>query len=395
MNELKRASQALIESWLFKEKVLTIFGARQVGKTTLVKSILKKYGNEKDYFNCDIPSIAARFEQPEPLLLKRLLGGAKIVVIDEAQKIKNIGLTLKIMHDTMPEIQIIATGSSSFSLRNALSEPLTGRGLEFLLLPFSLTELAPLYRPHEIDALLSFFMRYGLYPEIVDKSETAAEKLLTNLATKYLYTDILEFERLKKSELLLQLLQLLAFQIGAEVSRNELAVKLGTSRETVTRYLDLLEKAFVIFRLKPLARNQRNEIARKEKIYFYDIGIRNSIISAFQPLELRHDIGAIFENFMIAERLKYLESNGLNRNLWFWRTHDQKEIDYIEEHNGKFRAFEFKWSKGKIKHSTEETFRSVYNESQFFLITKENYFEFLQDEVGAASIAADQNSWPL
>jgi len=378
MFKIKRELASQVEKWLFKGKVITIFGPRQVGKTTLAYDILRKYGHEKDYFDCDIPSVAAKFEDPEPVLINRLIGDSKIIVIDEAQKIKNIGLTLKVIHDHIPEVQVIATGSSSFNLRNMINEPLTGRGLEFLLLPFSINEIGQIYRPLEIDSLFNTLMTYGLYPEIIDKNEEEAEKLIGNIASKYLYKDILEFENLKKPELLMNILQLLAFQIGNEVSRNEIATKLNTSRETVERYLDLLEKAFVIFRLKPLSRNQRKEIARKEKIYFYDIGIRNSIISAFQPLELRNDIGAMFENFMIAERLKYLEFRGLKKNLWFWRTHDQKEIDYIEEHNGKFHAFEFKWKKGKIKMSSIERFSESYENVEFKVISKDNYFEFIE-----------------
>ncbi|NCN04021.1 MAG: ATP-binding protein [Spirochaetales bacterium] len=282
------------------------------------------------------------------MLLKRLFGNTSLVVVDEAQNVRNIGKTLKVIHDSMPDIQVIATGSSSFALGNSLNEPLTGRGVEFILYPFSLKELEGLYKPHEIDPQMAFFLRFGLYPEILDQTEDRAGILIENLADKYLYKDILALENLRKPELLTSLLQLLAFQIGSEVSRNELAVRLNTSRETVERYLDLLEKTFVIFRLKPLARNQRNEIARKEKIYFYDLGIRNSIISSFQPLEKRNDTGALFENLMILERLKHLEYLGQNPKPWFWRTHDQKEIDYLEESGGRFRAFEFKWGKGDI-----------------------------------------------
>ncbi|MDW7730775.1 MAG: ATP-binding protein [Bacillota bacterium] len=376
MEELKRDLEPMIESWLFKGKIITIFGPRQVGKTTLAKRLLTKHGSEKNYFNCDIPSIAQSFENPEPLMLKRIIDDARFIVIDEAQRISNMGLTLKIIHDTMPGVQVIATGSSSFKLGANINEPLTGRGIEFLLLPFSLNELKQIYRPHEIDSLLPFFMRYGLYPEIVDKSEAAAETLIVNLASKYLFKDILEFESLKKPEMLTNILQLIALQLGNEVSRNEIASRLNTSRQTIERYLDLLEKSFVIFRLKPLSRNKRNEIARKEKIYFYDTGIRNSIISAFQSLDLRQDTGALFENFMITERLKYLQFQEKKRNLWFWRTHDGKEIDYIEEYDGRFYGFELKWNKGKTKKSTIDSFRSSYGETPITTISRANYFEF-------------------
>ncbi len=378
MNQIQRLLKNQIDPWLFKHKIITIFGARQVGKTTLSKEILAEHGNLRDYYNCDIPSVVDRFENPEPSLLKRLIGDARLIVIDEAQKVNNIGLTLKVLHDELPEVQVIATGSSSFSLGSKLSEPLTGRGIEFLLLPFSLEELKGYYRPYELDSLFTFFMRFGLYPEIVDKDEDTAKILIENLSSKYLYRDVLEYEHIKKPELVFNLLKLLAFQTGHEISRNELANKLGTSRETIERYLDLLEKAFVIFRLKPLSGNQRNEITRKEKIYFYDTGVRNALISSFQMIDLRQDAGQIFENFMIAERIKYLSYHGLNRNCWFWRTHDQKEIDYIEEYDGKFYAYEFKWKKGKIKKSTVESFGSGYPDSEFRLITFDNYFTFTE-----------------
>lgn len=374
MKIIDRILEKQIEEWLFKGKTITIFGARQVGKTTMVQKLLAKYGEEQNYFNCDIPSIAGSFANPEPVLLKRFFGDARLVVIDEAQRVKNIGMTLKIIHDTMPEVQVIATGSSSFSLGNTINEHLTGRGIEFLLYPFSLKEIESVYRPNEIDAQLTYFMRYGLYPEIVREGERLAEILIENLTSKYLYKDILELENLKKPELLTNLLQLLAFQIGSEVSRNELANKLHTSRETIERYLDLLAKTFVIYRLKPLARNRRNEIARKEKIYFYDLGVRNSIISSFQSIDLRNDVGAMFENFMILERLKHLEYSGMKPNRWFWRTHDRKEIDYLEEHRGHFNAFEFKWSKGSIKKSVKARFLQDYPNTDFTLITKNDYF---------------------
>lgn len=378
MFKIERALMPVIENWLFKGKVLTIYGPRQVGKTTLAMDILKKYGSTDNYFDCDIPSISAKFQNPEPVLLKRLIGDANLIIIDEAQRIHNIGHTLKVFHDHIPEVQIIATGSSSFSLRSKINEHLTGRGIEFLLLPFSLNEMSQIYKTHEIDSLFQIFMVYGLYPEITKSNESEAMKLIENLSSKYLYKDILEFNNLKKPELLMNLLQLLSFQVGSEVSRNELAVKLGTGRETIERYLDLLEKSFVIFRLKPLARNQRNEITRKEKIYFYDNGIRNSIISSFQSIDFRADIGALFENFMISERLKILENSGKNKNLWFWRTRDQKEIDYIEEHNGKFKAFDLKWTKRKIKKSAVQMFEKLYGNVDFSVISKTNYFEFLE-----------------
>ncbi len=379
VSEIKRDLEPVIKSWLEKKRIITIFGPRQVGKTTLSKRILMSYGTERDYFNCDIPSVAKRFEEPEPMVLTRLFGDSRFVVIDEAQRIRDIGLTLKVIHDAMPDMRVIATGSSSFSLRNAVNEPLTGRSKEFLLLPFSLNELRQVYREDEIDSLLPFFLRYGLYPDIVSCNEKDAEALVSELSSNYLYKDIMDFENLKKPDLLLDLLRLLAFQVGAEVSMNELATKLRTSRETVERYIELLEKSFVLFRLKPLSNNQRNEIKRKEKIYFYDTGVRNSIIAAFQPIELRKDLGGLFENLMIAERLKFLEYNGMKRNLWFWRTHDRKEIDFVEEYSGGYDAYEFKWGKGKgkIKKAAMDEFSRVYKNVSFKVVNRDNYFEFV------------------
>jgi len=352
------------------------FGARQVGKTTMVKQLLASHGSPRNYCNCDITSAAAIFENLEPVLLKHSIGSAQLIVIDEAQRVKNIGLTLKVLHDTMPDLQIITTGSSSFSLSDALNEPLTGRGIEFTLYPFSLQEIEQIYQPHEINVQLPIFMRYGLYPEIVDAPEDEAVLLIRNLTEKYLFKDILELENLKKPELLKNLLMLLALQLGSKVSRNELANRLHTSRETIERYLDLLEKCFVIYRLKPLSRNRRNEIARKEKIYFYDLGIRNALINAFQDLPMRNDTGAMFENFMIMERQKNLEVLGRQPAVWFWRTHDQKEIDYLEEADGKFDAFEFKWSKskGSLRKSVKQAFLQNYPNSAFHLITRKNWF---------------------
>lgn len=375
MEIIKRSLEKRIEQWLFRGKIISIFGARQVGKTTMVKRLLASHSldSSRNYYNCDIPSVAAIFENPEPVLLNRSIGRARLIVIDEAQRVKNIGLTLKVLHDTMPDLQIITTGSSSFSLSDALNEPLTGRGIEFTLYPFSLQEIEQIYQPNEINVQLPIFLRYGLYPEIVDAPEDEAALLIRNLTEKYLFKDILELENLKKPELLKNLLILLALQLGSEVSRNELANRLHTSRETIERYLDLLEKCFVIYRLKPLARNRRNEIARKEKIYFYDLGIRNALINSFQDLPLRNDAGAMFENLMILERLKHLESFGKQPAVWFWRTHDQKEIDYLEEADGKFDAFEFKWSRGSIRKTVKQAFLKDYPNSSFRLITRENW----------------------
>ncbi len=374
MKIIKRTLQNTIEKWLFKGKILTIFGARQVGKTTLAKTILDKFGDKKDYFNCDFLSIRESFEQQNPDYLKRIIGNSKIIVIDEAQRVKNIGLILKILNDTFPETQIIATGSSSFELANKINEPLTGRALEFILYPFSLNELQSIFTFPQLQNQLEFFLRFGSYPEIVDKSEQDAIILLDNLTGKYLYKDIFEFEQIRKSDKLVKLLQLLSFQVGNQVSIHELSTQLGINRETVERYIDLLEKAFVIFRLKPFSRNLRKELTKKEKIYFFDLGIRNSLIRQFQPLEFRSDKGALFENFCILERRKYLQKMQLSKNHYFWRTHDRKEIDLIEEHNNQLHCFEFKYGNQKYKIPAE--FLKTYQNSTISVINEQNIWDF-------------------
>lgn len=370
-----RSIERTIGKWLFRKKIIIIYGPRQVGKTTVSKSILKKYGNSKNYYDCEITSVRQALEKQDPIELLKIFGKEKIIVLDEAQKIPNIGLVLKIFIDTYPNIQIIATGSSSFDLANKINEPLTGRALEFILYPLSLTELTQKYNRIELDGQLDNLLILGSYPEIVNSRIKDAQMLLNNLSSKYLYKDILEFEQIKKSNLLIDLLQLLALQLGQEVSTNELATKLSCNRKTITRYLDLLEKAFVIFRLRSFSRNLRKEIGKKQKIYFYDLGIRNSLISRYNPLRERDDIGALWENFCIIERLKYLQNKQIHCNRYFWRTHDQKEIDYIEEYNNKINGFEFKWSKDRFKQPSD--FLATYKNTSIRLVNKYNYFDFL------------------
>lgn len=376
MKFIKRDLQDIIEKWLFKGKILILFGARQVGKTTLAKEILKKHGQERGYFNCDIISVRQALRTQDPQILRRYIGSSKLIVIDEAQRIENVGLVLKILHDTFPDMQIIATGSSSFEMSNIINEPLNGRAIEFRLMPFSLNELKEIYSFVELNGNLEFFIRYGLYPDIVQKDEYEASILLDNLTDKYLYKDILEFEQIKKPEKLIKLLQLLAFQLGNQVSKHELATQLSINRETIERYLNLLEKAFIIFRLKSFSRNLRKELGKKEKIYFFDTGIRNSLIARYNPLEFREDKGALFENFCIIERLKYLQRNELRKNQFFWRTHDKKEIDYIEEFNEKIDGYEFKWKSKRIKKPKD--FLDTYKGSSISFITRDNFWGFIQ-----------------
>lgn len=373
----RRQIESTIDDWIGKGKILVIYGPRQVGKTTLAKSLLSRHGKMRDYFNCEILGVRQALQRQDPQELYSLFGGAQFIVLDEAQKVTNIGLILKIFHDAYPQIQIIATGSSSFELSNKISEPLTGRALEFTLFPLSLQELTQASTRVDIQGKLESLLRFGSYPEIINSSEKAARVLLDNITSKYLFQDVLEHEQIKKSTLLMNLVQLLALQVGSEVSMNELATTLATGRKTIERYLDLLEKAFVIVRLRSFSRNLRNEIGKKQKIYFYDLGIRNSLIAQYNPLHLRDDVGVLWENFVIIERLKYLRYNQISSNIFFWRTHDQKEIDYIEESDGKLHGYEIKWNKDTYK--IPQQFLDTYKHSDIKLVNKNNFLDYLLD----------------
>ncbi|OGM97818.1 MAG: hypothetical protein A2817_02120, partial [Candidatus Yanofskybacteria bacterium RIFCSPHIGHO2_01_FULL_39_8b] len=361
---IEREVKKNIEKNLFKGKAIIIYGPRRVGKTTLVKDIISKYGEEAKYINCDILENRQALEIQDDKKLRQFLGEGKIFILDEAQRVVDIGLSLKILIDSFPDIQIIATGSSSFDLANRINEPLTGRTISFTLYPISLREIKKYKESSEgfdFEKLLPDLLRFGGYPEIVTGKAENKIQYLKEISANYLFKDIFEFEGVKRPEILVKLLQLLAFQIGNEVSYNELAVKLEINRDTVVRYINLLEKAFVIFRLYPFARNLRNEIGKKNKIYFYDLGIRNAIISAFNAPEEREDLGALWENFCIVERTKFLQDGNLYRNVYFWRTLDKKEIDYIEEYDGRLYGYELKWGQGKYK--TPESFISTYKNS--------------------------------
>ncbi len=372
----KRTIQTKIEQWFFKQKIVIIYGARQVGKTTLVKKIAADYGQDFLYMDCDLISNREVLQVQEAQRLQNFIGQHKLLIIDEAQRVQNIGLTLKILHDHFPDLQIIATGSSSFDLSNKISEPLTGRAIKFMLYPISITELNQQYNKLELQARLEIMLKYGLYPEIVDKSANQARELLAMLSGNYLYKDILEFEQIKKSDLLIKLLQLLALQLGSQVSYHELAVTLGVNQNTIRRYINLLEQSFVIFRLTSFKRNLRAELGKSFKIYFYDLGIRNSLINNFNYLELRTDTGGMWENFCIVERLK--RNNNIRRfvNPYFWRTYKQKELDYVEDRDGKLFAFEFKWNpKAKVKRP--KPFFEAYPNSAFIVVHRENFLQTL------------------
>lgn len=372
---IKREIQKSIESKLFKGKLIVIYGARQVGKTTLIKEIGKKYADDQVYLNCDETDIRGLLTDTTSTKLKNLVGAKKLVLIDEAQRVKNIGITLKLFADEIKNVQVIATGSSAFELSNEINEPLTGRKFEYTLYPFSMRELNNEFGWLETNRLLEERILYGMYPEIVLKPDEN-KNLLIEITRSYLFKDILGYDGIRKPEVLEKLLISLAAQIGNEVSYNELAGTIGIDKDTINKYLDILEKAFVIFKLHPFSRNLRTEITKLRKVYFYDTGIRNALITNFNGLSLRNDKGALWENFLIVERLKMNSSLSLDTKSFFWRTSQQQEIDYLEELEGNLSVFEFSWNINK-KKKIPLTFSKAYDIQSSEIITTENYGSFL------------------
>jgi len=372
---IKREIQSQAEDALFKGKIIVIYGPRQVGKTTLAKLILQNQQRIKSaYFNCDEPDICRSLTDKTSTELKLLLGDNKLVVLDEAQRVKNIGLTLKLLVDNYPGTQIIATGSSSFDLSNQIFEPLTGRKKEFYLYPFSLSELKNSYSEIELNRTLGNRMVFGMYPGVVFESDKGKAESLRELAKSYVYKDALEYQGIKNSEIVEKLLQALALQMGNEVSYNELASLIEVNKITVANYIQILEKAFIIFRLPSFSRNLRDEIKSNRKIYFFDNGIRNALINNLNPIDLRQDAGALWENFMISERVKRNDNYGRGANLYFWRTLQRQEIDLIEDYQGELAGFEFKWKSrpGKVPVA----FSRAYPNAKVQMITQDNYQNF-------------------
>ena len=371
-----RELQSVIQERCFKGKAIILLGARQVGKTTLLKTIIKEQHVDALYLNCDEPQTVAALSNRNLKELQMIVGANKFVVIDEAQKVNDIGLTLKLIVDNIPDVQIIATGSSAFELRNRLNEPLTGRKLEYQMFPISSKEIYQSLGYIDLKGTLETRLIYGSYPDIL-KNANDAQTLLRMLADSYLYKDILATDNLRKPEVLDKLLRALAFQVGSEVSYNELAKTIGADSKTVERYIELLEKCYIIFRLHGLSRNLRNELKKSKKIYFYDNGIRNAVIQQFAPLELRNDVGALWENFFISERMKHNHYQQNFCNIYFWRTKSQQEIDYIEEQNGQMTAFEMKWNPKKSNTSIPDAFLKAYDVKETVVITPDNYLEYL------------------
>jgi len=371
---IERQLSEIISQKLFSGEAIILMGPRQVGKTTILREL---FGNRQDsiWLNGDESDIQKLFGDISSSRLSALFADKKIVVIDEAQRIENIGLKLKLITDQLQHIQLVATGSSTFDLANSINEPLTGRKWEYKMLPISFSEMVKHHGLIEEKRMLPHRLVYGYYPEIVVNQEQEKE-LLKQLTDSYLYKDILMLEGVKKPDKLLKLLQALSFQIGSQVSDNELGQICGLDNKTVNKYLELLGKTYVIFQLGSFSRNLRNELKFSKKYYFYDNGIRNALIANFNQPELRQDIGALWENFMIAERQKYLICKNKWVNYWFWRTKEQKEIDYIEEEDGLISAFEFKWNPDqKIKQPI--SFKTAYPESDFNVIHRDNYESFI------------------
>lgn len=361
---------------LKKGKIVIIYGPRRVGKTSLISQLLSDFkGKYYSGAGEDLP-LKELFRSQNIQRMKSTFSGYDLIVIDEAQKIPNIGTGLKIMVDHIPEIKIIASGSSSFKLSYQIGEPLTGRHRSLLLYPLSMMELNNQFGRMNLISMFENYLIYGTYPEVltVNNIDEKKEYLIT-LRDSYLFKDILELENIRNSDKLADLLKMLAFQIGKEVSLNELSNGLGISKQTVERYLDLLEKNFIIKKVRGFSRNLRKEITKTSRYYFFDNGIRNALITNFNSIPNRNDVGMLWENFLFTERMKKLHYNRVFSNIYFWRTHDRKEIDLVEERDGKLFGFEFKWSKKKTK--LPKLWFETYKNSSLEIITKENFLDFI------------------
>lgn len=357
-----------------RSKIIVIYGPRQVGKTTLAKDVLKILNKKTLFVDGDLSPNRDVLSSADLEKLSGLVGSNEVLCVDEAQRISNIGLNLKILHDHFPNLKMIVTGSSALDLANSIKEPLTGRNYTYKLYPISYLELSKMNTPFELATELEQRLVFGSYPEIFN-IVGIDEKMqyLRSISSDYLYKDVLEYQPIRHSNKLRDLLKLLAFQVGSEVSCTELATSLGIAKQTVESYIDLLEKSFVIFTLRGFSRNLRKEVSKKPKIYFYDLGIRNTMIDNFAYLNNRNDRGALWENFLIMERLKRNEYQKHFCSQYFWRTYTGAELDYIEEYNGKLYGYELKWSKlAKAPESWVETYHAEYS-----CINKDSFIQFV------------------
>lgn len=371
---IKRIAQTEIAKLLFAGHAIIVYGPRRAGKTTLVREIQKDFSGKSLYLNCDEPDVRVLLTNKTSTELANTIGGNTLVVIDEAQRVKNIGLTIKLIVDTYPHIQILATGSSSFDLSNAIVEPLTGRHRDFFLHGLSIEELLSIRTAQEEQRLLEQRLVYGTYPQAVTQPESAGVTL-RYISQDYLYKDALEHQGLRNALVLEKLVTALALQIGQEVSYVELSGLLGIDKKTVERYIRILEQAFVVFRLPPYSKNPRKELSKTRKIFFWDNGIRNAVINNFNPLVLRSDTGFLWENYIQAERNKYLLNHSLQRASYFWRTYDMQEVDRVEENAGGLFGYEIKWK--KQKKSPPGAWRTLYPAASWTTISQETYLQFL------------------
>lgn len=370
---ISRAFIDVLQRKLHKGKAIVLIGPRQVGKTTLIRTLLK---DEKFLFlDGDDATVVEILSNANTETLRSIISDYKYVFIDEAQRIPHIGLKLKIIVDQIKEVQVIVSGSSAFDISNEIQEPLTGRKFEYHLFPISWNEFENHTGYIKAQQQLELRLLYGMYPDVINNFGNEYE-ILKNLTSSYLYKDILALSNIRKPDVLEKIVQALAFQVGSEVSYNEIAQLVGVDKNTVSDYIDLLEKAFVVFRLNSFSKNLRNEIKTNRKIYFYDNGIRNMVIGNFSPFEIRQDKGALWENFMISERQKVLNLKLSSAKSYFWRTTSQQEIDYVEVENNQLKAVEFKWSNQK-KVTLPKTFAEAY-QPDFLVVTKTNFREFLK-----------------
>ncbi len=372
---IRRTLEDSIQQLLGTQKAIIIVGARQVGKSTLLTKMLSRRSDVM-WLNGDDIDVQNLFVQMTSTRIRTILGDNRLVVIDEAQRISDIGLRLKLITDQVPGVQVIATGSSAFELSNKVNEPLTGRKRLFQLFPISFAEMVAHTNLLEELRLLPHRMVFGYYPEVVT-NPGHEQVVLKELSDSYLYRDILALEGINKPDKLVKLLQALAFQIGSQVSYNELSQLVGLDPKTIERYIDVLEKSYIIFRLGSFSRNLRNELKSSRKIYFWDLGIRNAVIGNLAHVENRTDVGALWENFVIAERCKRLAYAGSFSRKWFWRTQQQQEIDYVEEEDGMMRAYEFKWNEHKARVKCPSSFVKAYPHASFEVITPANIDQFL------------------
>jgi predicted AAA+ superfamily ATPase len=371
-------SRDIVNIWLKKwnsGKVMILIGPRQVGKTTLIKSICESEGDYL-FVNGDSQEDRLLFDNIGETKLRNLIGNYKTVFFDEAQRFANIGLTLKIIHDQIKGVRVLVSGSSALDISSSINEPLTGRKWDYNLFPLSWNELKSHFGYFQHIKNLPNYLIYGTYPEVITHP-AEAEDILKQISGSYLYKDLLQYQGIRKPEVLDKLLLALALQVGSEVNYNELSGTVGVDRATVEQYISLLEKAFVVFRVHPLARNVRNEINTSRKIYFYDNGIRNAIVGNFKAVEFRQDIGALWENYMISERIKVQNYQQWHGRNYFWRTYQQQEIDWIEEIDGAFSAFEFKWNPKKGKKKFPSTFLENYSINKTMIVSPENADEFM------------------